>query len=99
MLINWALHQEVRRLVALAFARDHGQALEATLAEHKVWEKRKPLLRQALQRLTLGNCRQLLGACSRTDRMIKGVEPGSPWDALRANGLRLAGVELLPEER
>ncbi len=99
VLINWALHQEVRRLVALAFARDHGQALEATLAEHKVWEKRKPLLRQALQRLTLGNCRQLLGACSRTDRMIKGVEPGSPWDALRANGLRLAGVELLPEER
>ena len=93
------LPQSLGNRVTASATRDHGQALEATLAEHKVWEKRKPLLRQALQRLTLGNCRQLLGACSRTDRMIKGVEPGSPWDALRANGLRLAGVELLPEER
>ena len=98
VLINWALHQEVRRLAALAFARDHGQALEAALNEQKVWEKRKPLLRQALQRLTLGECRQLLGACSRTDRMIKGVEPGSSWDALLMNGLRLAGLEGLPDE-
>ena len=98
VLINWALHQEVRRLVALAFARDHGQALEAALAGQKVWEKRKPLMRQALQRLTLGDCRRLLGACSRTDRTIKGVEAGSPWDALLANGLRLAGLELLPDE-
>jgi DNA polymerase-3 subunit delta len=95
VLANWALHQEIRRLATLAFARDHGQALEAALAEQKVWEKRKPLLRQALQRLALSDCRDLLRACSQTDRIIKGAEAGSPWDALLANGLRLAGVELL----
>ena len=98
VLANWALHQEVRRLVALAFARDHGQALEAALAEQKVWDKRKPLLRQALQRLTLTDGRALLRACARTDRLIKGAETGSPWDALLVTGLRLAGVELLAEE-
>ena len=95
VLVNWALHQEIRRLATLAFARDHGQTLEAALAEQKVWEKRKPLLRQALQRLALSDCRDLLRACSQTDRIIKGAEAGSPWDALLANGLRLAGVELL----
>ena len=98
VLANWALHQECRRLAMLAFARSRGQALEAALAEQKVWEKRKPLLRQASQRLTLADCRCLLRACAGTDRTIKGAEAGSPWDALLANGLRLAGVELLPDE-
>ncbi len=98
VLVNWALHQESRRLAMLAFARSRGQALEAALAEQKVWEKRKPLLRQASQRLALTDCRRLLRACARTDRTIKGAETGSPWNALLANGLRLAGLELLPEE-
>ena len=98
VLANWALHQEVRRLATLAFARDHGQALEAALAEQKIWDKRKPLLRQALQRLTLTDSRALLRACARTDRLVKGAETGSPWDALLTTGLRLAGVELLAEE-
>lgn len=98
VLVNWALHQESRRLAMLAFARSRGQALEAALAEQKVWEKRKPLLRQASQRLALTDCQRLLRACARTDRTIKGAETGSPWNALLANGLRLAGLELLPEE-
>lgn len=39
-----------------------------------------------------------LRACAQTDRIIKGAEIGSPWDALLANGLRLAGFEVLPDE-
>lgn len=98
LLANWALHQEIRRLAALAFARSQSQSLEAALAEQKVWEKRKPMLRQALQRLSLADCQRLLRACAQTDRMIKGVDTGSPWDSLLANGLRLAGLELLPDK-
>lgn len=97
VLVNWALHRDVRTLVALAFARDRRQALEAVFAAHKVWEKRKPVLLQALQRHGLSECRRLLEACARTDRLIKGIESGSPWEALLANGLYLAGVALLPE--
>ena len=98
VLVNWALHQEVRRLAALAFACERGHVLDAALAEQKVWEKRKPLLRQALQRLSLADCRRLLRDCAKTDRTVKGVEPGSVWEGLLANGLRLAGLELLPEQ-
>lgn len=98
LLINWALHQEIRRLVSLAFAKERGRSLEAALTEQKIWEKRKPLLRQASQRLSAADCRVLLRACARADRTIKGVEAGSPWDELRANGLRLAGVKFVPDE-
>jgi DNA polymerase-3 subunit delta len=99
VLINWVLHQEIRVLSALAFARSQRQSPEAVFAAHKVWDKRKPLLNQALQRLKLTDCQQLLRTCAWIDRAIKGAEAGSPWDALLTNGLRLAGLELLPEQR
>jgi len=97
VLVNWALHREVRTLASLAFAHTGGQPLEAALNAHKIWEKRKPLVRQALQRLTLTDCQELLRSCSQIDRCIKGVEIGAPWDALMAAGLRLSGRELWPD--
>ncbi len=97
VLVNWALHREVRILNALAFARSQRQSLDPVFAAHKVWDKRKAPLNQTLQRLSLTDCRCLLRECARTDRTIKGMEPGSPWEALLANGLRLAGVELFAE--
>ncbi|MDS4020530.1 MAG: DNA polymerase III subunit delta [Candidatus Competibacter sp.] len=98
VLVNWALHREVRVLNALAFARGRRQSMEPVFAAHKVWEKRKPPLLQALRRLSPSDCRRLLDACARTDRAIKGAETGSPWDMLLAAGLRLAGQALLPDE-
>jgi len=98
VLVNWALHREVRVLTALAFARNQRHPQDAVFAACKVWDKRKPLLQQTLQRLTLAECRRLLKACARIDRAIKGAGPGAPWDDLLAAGLRLAGLELLPED-
>lgn len=97
VLVNWALHREVRTLTRLAFARAGGQPLEAALNAHQIWEKRKPLVRQTLQRLTQIDCQRLLRSCARIDRCIKGAEIGAPWDELLATGLRLAGRELLPD--
>lgn len=96
VLICWALHREIRLLALLAFATAQGQALEGELARNKVWEKRKPLLRQALQRLPVKVCRRLLSHCARLDRMIKGVEEGNAWDEILSLGLSLAGREVLP---
>ena len=97
VLVNWALHREIRIVNALAFARSQRQPLDPVFAAYKVWDKRKPPLHQTLQRLTLADCRRVLSDCARTDRIIKGMEPGSAWDALLANGLRLAGIELFAE--
>ena len=59
VLVNWVLHQEIRVLTALAFAQRQSQPLDVVFAVHKVWDKRKLSLNQALQRLTLADCRQL----------------------------------------
>jgi len=91
VLVNWALQREVRLLASLAFARERRQSLEPVFAAHKVWDKRKPLLQQALARLGPGECRALLHACARIDRVVKGLEADSPWAALLTTGLRLAG--------
>ncbi|MCP5159850.1 MAG: DNA polymerase III subunit delta [Gammaproteobacteria bacterium] len=99
VLVNWALHREVGALSRLAFACAGGQPLEAALNANKVWEKRKPLVRQVLQRLTLADSRRLLQHCSRIDRCIKGAEIGAPWDELLLAGLRLAGRKLWPDEK
>lgn len=92
VLVNWALHREVRVLSALAFARQHRQAQEPVFAAYKVWEKRKPLLQQTLQRLSFTQCQLLLADCVSADCVIKGAQAGQAWDALLSGGLRLAGL-------
>jgi DNA polymerase-3 subunit delta len=93
-LVSWALHREIRLLNLLSFELSQGQSLEMTLNRHRVWEKRKPLLRRFLQRMTVNTCRHLLNDCARLDRLVKGLEPGNPWDELVNVSLRLAGREL-----
>ena len=95
VLVSWALHREIRLLAMLAFAVGQGQPLEAELQRNGVWEKRKPLLRRAMQRLSGSDCRRLLRHCARLDRLIKGVAAGNPWDELLNLGLSLAGREVL----
>jgi DNA polymerase-3 subunit delta len=95
VLASWALQREIRLLATLTFATGQGQPLEAALARNGVWEQHKPLLRRAVQRLPLSTCRRLLGHCARLDRLVKGVEPGDPWDELLRLSLSLAGREVL----
>ncbi|MFO1432176.1 MAG: DNA polymerase III subunit delta [Candidatus Competibacteraceae bacterium] len=93
VLVCWALHREIRLLSLLAFATVQGQALEGEMARNKVWEKHKPLLRRALQRLPVRTCRRLLDRCAHLDRSIKGAATGNPWDEILSLGLSLAGRE------
>lgn len=90
VLVLWALHREAQLLERLANDVAQGQAPAAALARQRVWERRKPLLQRALSRLSAADCRALLAGCSRADRVIKGAEPGRPWDELLDLSLRLA---------
>ncbi len=95
VLTSWALQREIRLLASLRFTIDQGLPMESVLTQNKVWERRKPLLRSALKRLSTKDCRNLLQACARLDRCIKGVEQGDPWVELLDLSLRLAGTFLL----
>ena len=96
VLASWALHREISLLAQLGFAIDKGLNVDAALNRYKVWETRKPLLRQALGRLPVAVCYRLLRDCARLDRIVKGVEQGDPWEELLNLSLRLAGADLLP---
>ena len=82
--VLWALTRELRLLVSLAGEIAGGRsARQAVGARSEVWEKRKPLVIKSLQRLKPAEWRRLLQLCGRTDRAIKGREPGDPWLLMR----------------
>ncbi len=92
ILVLWALLREIRTMAQMAGELAKGGSIEALLGQYRVWEKRKGPVRAGLQRHTLKRWLLLLRRAGRIDRMIKGVEPGNPWDELLQLALLMAGV-------
>jgi DNA polymerase-3 subunit delta len=82
ILVLWALARDVRMLASFAYANSRGISLEKSMQEQRVFEKRKPLIRQAMQKKTLLQLRELLQRANHIDRIIKGVEKGNVWNEL-----------------
>lgn len=76
--VLWALSREIRLLAEMGFELGSGKPLERVMAEHRVWDRRKPILRQALQRKA-DHWQRLLVDCSHADRAIKGLDGADPW--------------------
>jgi DNA polymerase-3 subunit delta len=95
VLVLWALAREIRALASMAWAVQRGMSLGQALAAQRVWDKRKPLISSALQRIR-GRCWwTLLRHCALIDRVIKGRAAGSAWDELLQLSLVLAGASVL----
>ena len=92
VLVLWALMREIRTLAQMAEELSQGASIEALMGQFRVWEKRKGPVRAGLKRHTLKRWLQLLRRAGRIDRMIKGIEPGNPWDELLQLALLMAGV-------
>ena len=87
-----ALTYTLRELATLAWQIEAGTPAQQVLG--KVWEKRRPLLQQALKRAKARDWQQLLGRAARADRVMKGQAPGRPWDELLHLAESLAGLRL-----
>lgn len=94
ILVLWALSREIRALASMTLALESGQSLDQVLSAHRVWDKRKPFVRQGLQRHPSRRWLQLLRRCAAVDRMIKGATVGKPWDELLELTLLMAGARL-----
>lgn len=92
VLVLWALAREIRALAAMAGEVAGGTPPARVLASQRVWEKRKPLIGGALQRVPVPQWRVWLQRCARIDRVIKGRATGSAWDELLQLSLELAGL-------
>ena len=95
ILVLWSLMREIRTLAQMAEELGQGGSIEGLMGQYRVWEKRKAPVRAGLKRHTLKRWLQLLRRAGRIDRMIKGIEPGNPWDELLQLTLLMAGVRLV----
>jgi DNA polymerase-3 subunit delta len=79
--ILWVLAKELRALYRCAEQIDQGLSVERAMSAAGVWEKRKPLMQMALQRVSMKQAAALLVLCNRIDAAIKG-SGDDPWQLL-----------------
>ena len=91
----WALNREIHTLQSMA-ADLQGSNLNAVMATWRVWEKRKPLVSAALQRLSRKRLQQLVCQCAQAERSIKGIGAGSGWDELLQLLAMMTGLGRMP---
>ena len=81
-LILWTVTEDLRALIHLISARRARRPLTAAFREARVWGPRQKMLEPFVSRLSADACEQALLHAGAIDRMIKGVDPREPWDAL-----------------
>lgn len=95
VLVLWALAREIRLLASMSHEIRGGAMDEHVISRFGVWEKRKRVVRQGLQRHTLQGWWHMLRRAGYIDRIIKGVSTGNVWDELLQLSLMMAGVKTL----
>ncbi len=94
VLVLWALAREIRLLEGMASELESGCPVEQAMRQYRIWEQRKPVVRQGLQRHNSQRWQQMLRRAARIDRLVKGVDKGNPWDELLQLILLMAGARL-----
>lgn len=79
-IILWALTREIRSLITMAHHIKKGQSIDQSMSKQFVWEKRKPMIRTALQRNDLNRLENALNQAANIDKIIKGQQKGNRWD-------------------
>lgn len=96
-IVLWALTREARLLAKLKNALTLGQSLDSAYKQLYVWDNRKALLNQALNRLTPRDLSRIIAYSAKADRQIKGQELGDAWDTLLTLCLLLCSAPVLLE--
>ena len=96
-LVLWALVRELRQVSAVVTLMASGATFLDACKQAGVWDKRKPVIRKAVERLRPANVESLVRAALNVDRVIKGDRSGNPWDELLKLGFALAGQPLFGE--
>ncbi len=89
------LSREIRKLGRAAVQIERGVSDLEALRNEGVWQRRIPLMRQALQRHRRPGLEALLQYAARVDRAVKGDKNLSAWGELSRLSLRLAGIYAL----
>jgi DNA polymerase-3 subunit delta len=97
-LVLWALTRELRTLTELQKKIAEGHSLTSLFTSFRIWEKRQPNVKAALQRHKQSDFWDLLIHAAKIDRIIKGAEIGNIWDELQILAIKLSNKNSsLPE--
>ncbi|MCS5591193.1 MAG: DNA polymerase III subunit delta [Gammaproteobacteria bacterium] len=91
IMIISSLYREVKSLSAMAVELQHNQSMESILTKHRVWQKRKPLITNALTTHPYQRLQKLTLSLGRIDRSLKGRDNLNVSDELRTVLITLAG--------
>jgi len=93
--ILWALAREVRVLMDVCYSTHQGQNFAWAAKNAGVWDKRQPLIQQALQRLHYRQLSLLLRQANGIDKSIKGLRKTDCWNELTEFVLVLSGTQAI----
>ncbi len=90
----WALSRELRTLCQCAEQIEQGNGIDRVLQNQRVWDKRKAVTRNALQRLRSKQLQQLIKIANHIDQSVKGMRKDNSWDLLEQLVATMAGAKL-----
>jgi len=83
-IVLWAVTREARALIKIKQAISDGQNREVVFKNNQIWDKRKQLVTNALNRLNMSDLNSILVLSAKADRQIKGQQQGDAWETLLA---------------
>jgi DNA polymerase-3 subunit delta len=92
-LVLWALAREINTLISIWTRMDQGESLGRAMQSLRVWQSRQALFQRALRAHGESSIKRLAARTGLTDRVVKGMHTGRPWDALLELLLLLASPE------
>lgn len=91
-IVVWALSREARILAKIKWQVSRGMNLETADKNLLVNNKRKHLIRDAIDRLNTANLDEIIRLNSKADRQSKGQETGDSWETLQDICFLFAGI-------
>ena len=86
-----SLYRELKNLVTMSIELKTNQTIESILNNHRVWQKRKPLISNALKKHSYQKLQKLLLKLGRIDRSLKGMDNLDVYDELQNVVISLSG--------
>ena len=93
-IVLWALTRDARLLIKIKLALSQGQNKDLVFKNNQIWDKRKQLVSNALNRLSDHDLNEVLVLSAKADRQIKGQEQGDVWEILLAICLKFASIQI-----
>ena len=87
------LSRELKMLESIKFDTNHGKSLSKAIRDAGVWETRKNLVSNAVDRLELNSIGKMLLVTGDIDRVVKGEQIGDPWTSIQDIVLAFSGTK------